>query len=45
MFGRFKPIAVLAAFSALFIVASDARGARLKDLAFIEGVRSNQLVG
>lgn len=45
MFGRFKPIAVLAVFSALFIAASDARGARLKDLAFIEGVRSNQLVG
>ncbi len=45
MSGRFKPIALLAAFLALFIALPEARGARLKDLAFVEGVRSNQLVG
>lgn len=29
----------------LFIAAEDARAARIKDIAFIEGVRPNQLVG
>ena len=44
MFGRFKILAAAAAFMTVLTAAS-ANAARVKDIAFVEGVRSNQLVG
>lgn len=46
MYGLFKMKKIFAAVSlALFFLASGAEAARIKDIAFVEGVRPNQIVG
>lgn len=45
MFGRSKKVALLIFALASFVFSNAAYGARIKDIAFIEGVRSNQLIG
>lgn len=44
MSGRFKNI-FYASFLFIFVFAANASAARIKDIAFVEGVRPNQLVG
>lgn len=45
MSGRFKNTVFLAMAALMLLFSSESYGARIKDIAFIEGVRPNQLVG